>query len=160
MPPQRLLPSRSAAPPGSQLLVADGTAWLCRSHFGAPSVSKQASAAAPLRAPSGQNTSALHIFLGTVCALLNAVPRASHVAVVFDFAAKNFRHELYPDYKAHRPPTPPQLAEAAPEARALLDLAGLSVLSVPGVEADDVVATLATRGAQVWFWSGVLGGVE
>lgn len=137
------------------MLVTDGTAWLYRSHYGAPSVSKQGASGTPLRGPGGEDTSALHIFLGTFCALLNAAPGTTHVAVVFDFAAKNFRHELYPGYKAHRSATPPEITAAVPEAKSILDLAGFRVLSVPGVEADDVIATLATHGVQVgtinWF---------
>lgn len=67
----------------------------------------------------------------------------SHVCCVFDSHDKTWRHELYPDYKANRKPTPQPLLDAIPRFEdAFLEL-GVKSLSVPGYEADDVIATLA-----------------
>lgn len=68
---------------------------------------------------------------------------------MFDAPGKTFRHALYPEYKGHRPPSPPAVAAAAPMVRALLrNSLGVADLSAPGVEADDLIGTLAVRGVR------------
>ena len=78
--------------------------------------------------------------------------------MVFDVKGKNFRHEMYPEYKANRKPMPEELAEQLPRLRELLDAWGIAVLEKAGVEADDVMATVARRSAdvcdQVWLYTG------
>ncbi len=66
------------------------------------------------------------------------------------------RHRLYPQYKAHREQHPPELTEAICQVLALADALCIPVLAVPGVEADDVVGTLATKAAQDGFGSVVI----
>lgn len=64
-------------------------------------------------------------------------------------ASSHCRHELYPDYKGQRPDMPEEIRSAIPLLRTLLGALAVPVFSVPGVEADDVLGTLAVRGVQV-----------
>ena len=117
------------------LLLVDGSSYLYRAYH----------AMAQLTAPDGAPTGALYGVLNMLRRL-----RADYVhdycAVVFDAKGKNFRHEMFADYKATRPPMPDDLrpqAEALPD---LVRLMGWPVLVVPQVEADDVIGTLAAQG--------------
>ena len=66
----------------------------------------------------------------------------THLCVVYDAPGENFRKQIYTDYKAHRPPMPPELAEQLGMVRRVIDAFGLTQLEVPGFEADDIIATL------------------
>ena len=66
---------------------------------------------------------------------------------VFDAPGRNFRNDLYADYKADRPPMPPDLAAQVEIVHRVVDTFRIPSLSLPGVEADDVIATLACRAA-------------
>lgn len=119
------------------LLLVDGSSYLYRAYH----------AMAQLSAPDGAPTGALYGVLNMLRRL-----RADYVhdycAVVFDAKGKNFRHEMFPDYKATRPPMPDDLrpqAEALPD---LVRLMGWPVLVIPQVEADDVIGTLAKMGSE------------
>ena len=120
------------------LLLVDGSSYLYRAYH----------AMAQLTAPDGAPTGAMYGVLNMLRRL-----RADYVhdycAVVFDAKGKNFRHEMFADYKATRPPMPDDLrpqAEALPD---LVRLMGWPVLVVPQVEADDVIGTLAAQGGAV-----------
>ena len=126
----------SASNPKTLLLV-DGSSYLYRAYH----------AMAQLTAPDGAPTGAMYGVLNMLRRL-----RADYVhdycAVVFDAKGKNFRHEMFADYKATRPPMPDDLrpqAEALPD---LVRLMGWPVLVVPQVEADDVIGTLAAQGGE------------
>ncbi len=101
----------------------------------------------PMQAPDGTPTNAAYGFTNTLLKWLDE-ERPSHVAVTFDHSWESFRNQLEPDYKAQRgePPTDlePQLPLCAEAARAL----GLTVTEAPGYEADDCIATLASRLAE------------
>ena len=119
------------------LLLVDGSSYLYRAYH----------AMAQLTAPDGAPTGAMYGVLNMLRRL-----RADYVhdycAVVFDAKGKNFRHEMFPDYKATRPPMPDDLrpqAEALPD---LVRLMGWPVLVIPQVEADDVIGTLATMAGE------------
>ena len=119
------------------LLLVDGSSYLYRAYH----------AMAQLSAPDGAPTGALYGVLNMLRRL-----RADYVhdycAVVFDAKGKNFRHEMFPDYKATRPPMPDDLrpqAEALPD---LVRLMGWPVLVIPQVEADDVIGTLAVMASE------------
>jgi DNA polymerase-1 len=75
----------------------------------------------------------------------------THFACCFDHGGKTWRHELYPDYKAHRDPMPECLRQQLPGYIEEFRATGLTALSVPGVEADDTIATLALRAAARGF---------
>lgn len=119
------------------LLLVDGSSYLYRAYH----------AMAQLTAPDGAPTGAMYGVLNMLRRL-----RADYVhdycAVVFDAKGKNFRHEMFPDYKATRPPMPDDLrpqAEALPD---LVRLIGWPVLVIPQVEADDVIGTLAAMAGE------------
>ncbi|WP_338197042.1 DNA polymerase I [Neisseria elongata] len=117
------------------LLLVDGSSYLYRAYH----------AMAQLTAPDGAPTGAMYGVLNML-RRLRADYAHDYCAVVFDAKGKNFRHEMYSDYKATRPPMPDDLrpqAEALPD---LVRLMGWPVLVVPQVEADDVIGTLAAQG--------------
>lgn len=80
----------------------------------------------------------------------------THMALVIDVPGATYRHRMYPQYKAHRREHPPSLTEAVCRILAVVDALGIPVLSVPGVEADDVVGTLAVKAQQDGFGSVVI----
>jgi DNA polymerase-1 len=118
----------------SNLLLVDGNSLLYRSFFAMPRLTNR----------EGLPTHAVYGF-ATVLRKLLAEEKPDLAAVVFDAPGKTFRHDIYREYKANRPETPDDLVAQAPYARKLAEVLGLSVLEVEGVEADDVIGTLATR---------------
>ena len=119
------------------LLLVDGSSYLYRAYH----------AMAQLTAPDGAPTGALYGVLNML-RRLRADYMHDYCAVVFDAKGKNFRHEMFPDYKATRPPMPDDLrpqAEALPD---LVRLMGWPVLVIPQVEADDVIGTLAAMAGE------------
>lgn len=122
---------------GTRLVLIDGANFLYRAFFALP----------PLRNSAGLPTNAL---LG-VATMLNKVLREEKpdaIAVVFDTPGKSFRHTLYPEYKAQREAMPEDLAAQIPAIRELIAAHRIPILEVPGVEADDVIATLVTHAPQ------------
>ena len=125
-----------------KLLLVDSMGMLYRGHF--------AMSRNPLRAPDGMVTSGLHHLLTETMALLARLsPEAA--AAAFDSHEPGFRNALFPEYKAHRPQTPPELVDQALAAPALLRALGVSTLENPGWEADDLIAS-AARGAEAAGW--------
>ncbi len=131
------------------LILVDGSALVYRAHY--------AFAGRPLTAPSGEVTSVAFGFCNAVLGLVEA-RRPERLVVVFDRKAPTFRHAMYPQYKAHRKPMPEELAAQLPRLHELLAAWGVPVLGQEGVEADDVLATVAARaagrGEQAWLYSG------
>ena len=74
--------------------------------------------------------------------------RPTHLCVVFDAPGENFRNEIYAEYKAHRPPMPPELAGQLALVHTVIEAFGIATLEVPGFEADDVIATVAKIGGR------------
>jgi DNA polymerase-1 len=109
----------------------------------------------PMTGPLGQPTNAIFGLVGDVLRLRRRQP--DYLVACFDAPGKNFRHELYAEYKAHRPPMPDDLAVQMPGLLRALDALRVPILQVPGVEADDVIATLAraaeARGLEVLICS-------
>lgn len=114
------------------LLLVDGSSYLYRAFHGLPD----------LRNAAGEPTGALYGYIAMLRRLANEVP-ADYRAVVFDAKGKTFRDEIYPEYKAHRSPMPPDLALQIEPIHAVVTALGWPILMVPGVEADDVIGTLA-----------------
>jgi DNA polymerase-1 len=131
------------------LILVDGSALVYRSHY--------AFAGRPLTAPSGEATSVVFGFCQSLLTLIET-RRPEKLAIVFDRKGPNFRHAMYPAYKANRKPMPPELADQLPRLHELLAAWGVPVLGEEGVEADDVIATVAAqasaRGESVWLYSG------
>ncbi|MBR2251994.1 MAG: DNA polymerase I, partial [Neisseriaceae bacterium] len=124
-----------------KLLLVDGSSYLYRAYHAAP----------PLTSPQGEPTGALFAMLNMLRKLSTQAADYTHCAVVFDEKGKNFRHDLYPEYKANRPPMPDDLRPQAEKIRVLAALSGWHVLGISGVEADDVIATLAKKGRENGF---------
>jgi DNA polymerase-1 len=116
------------------LLLVDGTAYVYRAFHAMPD----------LRTSRGEPTGAVRGFIAMLRTLRQEIP-GEYCACVFDAKGKTFRDELYPEYKAHRPPMPGDLAAQLDLVRQAAHALGWPVLEVPGVEADDVLATLARR---------------
>lgn len=138
--------STDPATKGASLLLVDGSALLYRSHF--------AFIRNPLRTAKGEVTSAVFGVLQILLPVLEQ-RKPDRVAIVFDTAAPTFRHRVYTDYKAHRPPMPEDLAAQIPRVREALRLLGLPIVEQEGVEADDLMGTLAKEaereGAIAWL---------
>ncbi|KAK9915428.1 hypothetical protein WJX75_009044 [Coccomyxa subellipsoidea] len=141
--------SQATASPSGQndynrrLILVDAHALLYRSHFG---FSGQR-----LATVSGEDTSISYGFLSTVLRLLEIQEPPTHFAVVMDHHGKTFRHEMYSDYKAQRPPMPDAMKLAIPKIQVLLEILSIPVLRVAGVEADDVIGTVAKRAIEDGF---------
>ena len=114
------------------LLLVDGSSYLYRAFHALPD----------LRTAEGEPTGALRGFIGMLRTLRAQVPH-DYCACVFDAKGRTFRDDIYPQYKAQRPPMPPDLAaQVAPIHEATRAL-GWPVLEIEGIEADDVIGTLA-----------------
>lgn len=123
-------------PADKPLILIDGSSWLYRAFHALP----------PLANPQGEPTGAVY-GMGNMLRRLFKDYAPERIAVVFDPRGKTFRHELYPDYKATRQATPEDLSAQFPAIREMLDGMALPVLQVDGVEADDVIGTLALKAA-------------
>lgn len=104
----------------------------------------------PRRTASGINTSSLVLFATTLEQLIRDW-KPTHVAIAVESLGPTFRHRLYPPYKAQREKMPEDIAAAIGQARELADAWGIRTLRSEGFEADDVLGTLATRGARDGF---------
>ncbi len=122
----------SKTPP---LVLVDGSSYLYRAFHALP----------PLTNSKGEPTGAVYGVANMLRKLLKDYA-PEHVAVVFDAKGKTFRDEMYAEYKATRPPMPDELAAQVEPLHALVKAMGLPILVIPGVEADDVIATLARQG--------------
>ncbi|CAM8635506.1 PolA DNA polymerase I - 3'-5' exonuclease and polymerase domains [Comamonadaceae bacterium] len=123
------------------LLLVDGSSYLYRAFFaGGDSMS--------VTLPDGtvQKTGAVRIMINMMNSLRKEYP-ANYVACVFDAKGPTFRDEIYPEYKAHRDPMPDDLRSQIAPIHEIVRLLGWTVLDVPGVEADDVIGTLAATAA-------------
>ena len=120
----------------ADLVLVDGSSYLYRAFNALP----------PLSNSRGEPTGAL---LGVLNMLLKFVKdyRPMHIAVVFDAPGKTFRDDLFAQYKAHRPTMPDDLRSQVEPLLLILRTQGLPVLRIAGVEADDVIGTLACRAA-------------
>ncbi len=125
-----------------RLLIIDGHSWAYRSYYGIPD----------LTSPTGQPVGAIFGFWRALVAIMRSFP-SEHVAVTFDASGPTFRHSMYPQYKATRSPMPDDLRPQIPLIQNLLSHLGIPVFSVAGVEADDVMATLATQASVGGFKS-------
>jgi DNA polymerase-1 len=117
------------------LLLVDGSSYLYRAFHALPD----------LRSRAGAPTGAIKGVLAMLRRLVADYPAATRRAIVFDAKGKTFRDDWYPDYKAHRPPMPDDLAAQIAPLHDCIRALGWPLLCVEGVEADDVIGTLAAR---------------
>ena len=118
------------------LYIVDALNFLFRAFHALP----------PLTTTKGVQTGAVY----GLCQMLLRIEREqspTHLCVVFDAPGENFRHQIYREYKAHRPPMPPELYAQMAMVNRVIDAFGIQTLSVPGFEADDVIATVTRLAA-------------
>ena len=118
------------------LVLVDGSSYLYRAFHALP----------PLSTSRGEPTGAIHGVLSMLAKLAREYPEAEF-AVVFDAPGRTFRDDLFAEYKSHRPPMPDELRAQVEPLLALVRAQGLPLLRITGVEADDVIGTLARRAA-------------
>ncbi len=117
-----------------QLCLIDGSSYLYRAFHALPSLTNAA----------GEPTGAVFGVANMIRRLLQE-HQPQRVAVVFDAPGKNFRHALFADYKANRPPMPDELRAQIQPLHALIDAMGITRVMIEGVEADDVIASLVMQ---------------
>jgi len=119
------------------LILVDGSSYLYRAFHALP----------PLTNSRGEATGAVY-GVANMLRKLQKEYQPTQMAVVFDAKGKTFRHEQYPDYKANRPPMPDELRSQIEPLHELVKLMGLPIIVEPGVEADDVIGTLARQASE------------
>lgn len=119
------------------LVLVDGSSYLYRAFHAFP----------PLTNRNGEPTGAMYGVLNMLKSLISQV-NPSHIAVVFDAKGKTFRDELFEQYKSHRPPMPDELRAQIQPLHAIIKALGIPLISIEGVEADDVIGTLAVQAAK------------
>ncbi|MHB8622404.1 MAG: DNA polymerase I [Sulfuricaulis sp.] len=121
---------------GGPLVLVDGSSYLYRAFHAMPALANS----------RGQPTGAVYGVVNMLRRLLLDY-EPEYMAVVFDAPGKTFRDEIYPEYKAHRPPMPDALSLQIDSVHAIIRALGLPLIQVQGVEADDVIGTLARAAA-------------
>ena len=124
------------------LLLVDGSSYLYRAFFaggGDMSIT--------LDDGTVQKTGAIRIMINMMQSLRKEYP-ADYIACIFDAKGPTFRDAIYPEYKAHRDPMPDELRSQIAPIHEVVRALGWTVLDVPGVEADDVIGTLAAIAAR------------
>ena len=119
------------------LLLVDGSSYLYRAYHALP----------PLTTSQGEPTGAVHGVLSMLHKLIRD-EQPELIAVVMDAPGKTFRDELYAEYKANRPPMPDDLRQQVEPLVEAIEALGLPLIRIGGVEADDVIGTLATEAAK------------
>ena len=119
------------------LLLVDGSSYLYRAYHALP----------PLTSSQGEPTGAVYGVLNMLHKLIRD-EQPELLAVVMDAPGKTFRDELYAEYKANRPPMPDDLRQQVEPLTEAIEALGLPLIRIAGVEADDVIGTLATQAAQ------------
>ena len=123
--------------PAKKIFLIDGSSYLYRAFHAMP----------PLTTSTGLPTGAVKGVTNMLRNLRKENPDAYYLSI-FDAKGKNFRHDLYKDYKANRPPMPEELREQLSPLKEICNAMGMPVIEIPKVEADDVIATLAEMGAR------------
>lgn len=118
-------------------ILVDGSSYLFRAFH----------AIKDLRNSKGQPTNAIFGVVNMLKSLINQY-HPTHIAVVFDAKGKTFRDDIYPEYKAHRPPMPDDLRSQIEPLHKIIQALGLPLIVEEGVEADDVIGTLAREASE------------
>ena len=116
------------------IILVDGSSYLYRAYHALP----------PLTTSKNQPTGAIKGVISIIKKILIDHPE-SPLAVVFDAKGKTFRHDMYSEYKANRPPMPEDLVQQIEPIHQIITLMGIKLIMIPGVEADDVIGTLAEQ---------------
>ena len=130
---------------GDRLLLVDGSGYIFRAYFSSLNVASDRFRYRSDNTPVG----AVHIFCHMLMTdVLQSQKKPTHIAVVFDKSSKTFRSEIYPLYKANRPPPPEDLVPQFASTREATRAFNIPCLEMDGYEADDIIATLAVRGKE------------
>ncbi len=127
-----------ASIPEKPLILVDGSSYLYRAFHAFPSTMSNGTI----------QTNAVYGVVNMIRSLLRQV-ESDHIAVVFDAKGKTFRDELFAEYKANRPPMPGELREQIEPLHNIIRAMGLPLLAIEGVEADDVIGTLASQASKL-----------
>ena len=125
-----------------RIFIIDGSSYLYRAYHAMP----------PLTSPSGQPTGAIK-GVTNMLTTLKKDSEGSPIIVVFDAKGKTFRSDIYKEYKANRPPMPDDLREQLEPLKNICKAIGFPLIEIPGVEADDVIATLSRQAKEKKFKS-------
>lgn len=117
-----------------KIVLIDGHSILNRAFYGVPLLSNS----------SGLHTNAVYGFLNIMFKILEE-EKPQYLAVAFDVKAKTFRHEMFKEYKGTRKPMPAELHEQVPVIKEVLQAMGILIMEQPGLEADDILGTMAKR---------------
>ena len=123
--------------PDNPFILVDGSSYLFRAYHAAPNFTNG----------DGQPTGAVYGVINMLRSLLKQF-ETDRVAVIFDAKGKTFRNDMYPEYKANRPPMPDDLRCQIEPLHKLIKAMGLPLISISGVEADDVIGTLASQASK------------
>ena len=118
-------------------VLIDGSSYLFRAFHGLP----------PLTNSKGQDTGAIYGVINMLKSLIKEY-NPTNIAVVFDAKGKTFRDDIYPEYKANRPPMPDELRGQIEPLHSIIRAMGLPIIVEPNVEADDVIGTLAKQASE------------
>ena len=131
-----------------KLILVDGYSFFFRAYFALKNIKKRS---------DGLAVNGVYGFTRMLMNLIIEL-KSTHIAVVFDTGKKTFRHEIFPEYKANRPPVPEDMIPQFPLIREVVDVLNIKTIEKEGYEADDVIATLSKQaekeGYEVWIISG------
>ncbi|PKH58267.1 DNA polymerase I [Shewanella sp. Choline-02u-19] len=119
------------------LVLVDGSSYLYRAYYSPPHLTNS----------KGEATGAVYGVINMLRSLLNQY-KPSQMAVIFDAKGKTFRNDMYSEYKAQRPPMPDDLRSQIAPLHKLIKALGLPLVCISGVEADDVIGTIATQASK------------
>jgi DNA polymerase-1 len=123
--------------PNNPLILVDGSSYLYRAYYSPPHLTNS----------KGEATGAVYGVVNMLRSLLSRYS-PSHIAVVFDAKGKTFRNDMYGEYKAQRPPMPDDLRTQIEPLHKIIHAMGLPLISISGVEADDVIGTIALQASK------------
>ena len=131
-----------------KLILVDGYSFFFRAYFALKNIKKRS---------DGLAVNGVYGFTRMLMNLIIEL-KSTHIAVVFDTGKKTLRHEIFPEYKANRPPVPEDMIPQFPLIREVVDVLNIKTIEKEGYEADDVIATLSKQaekeGYEVWIISG------
>ncbi|WP_144211686.1 DNA polymerase I [Shewanella donghaensis] len=123
--------------PNNPLVLVDGSSYLYRAYYSPPHLTNS----------KGEATGAVYGVVNMLRSLMSRYS-PSHIAVVFDAKGKTFRNDMYSEYKAQRPAMPDDLRTQIAPLHAIIHALGLPLICIPGVEADDVIGTIALKASK------------
>ncbi len=121
-------------------VLIDGSSYLYRAYHALPALTNK----------QGEPTGAIYGVVNMLRKLMKE-EAPSHIAVIFDTKGKTFRHHLFPDYKAQRPPMPDTLVPQIAPLHAIIRAMGLPLIVMEGIEADDIIGVLTRKGREAGY---------